>query len=340
MSYYVIEPTETSPLIEYGTDQSTGIYLSINEEDYFHTASAGLGIKLSDAEMRDKLKRHGVREKKIDALYAELKSLQAEFGQLAEDYKCCVCIKDTERVCEVCNLTFYCSSTCQAEDLPKHQTTCKPGPPRPPRSAKKVVSRISKLPKEEACSKCFSSTNKTCAKCKSVFYCSRECQVSDWSLTHKFVCQPDPFPSKQDEMRDVGQYSVYGFLLAEKVQLVEIDVEEDEASSDLVNLKAFLGEDDLRQVVWTCNPVTGRQFPYALVMRYRTYRFQDGSNELACKLTNNSNAHDWQGPLVIMKQALNTQNGFESNKQRYLDIELKDLNDVIDNLKRSVAPSE
>lgn len=28
-----------------------------------------------------------------------------------------------------------------------------------------------------------------CARCKKVFYCSRECQVSDWKLRHKTVCK-------------------------------------------------------------------------------------------------------------------------------------------------------
>lgn len=37
------------------------------------------------------------------------------------------------------------------------------------------------------CKKCEKAAYKRCSKCKSVWYCSRECQVGDWP-THKPTC--------------------------------------------------------------------------------------------------------------------------------------------------------
>lgn len=37
------------------------------------------------------------------------------------------------------------------------------------------------------CNKCGKDAIKKCGRCKSVYYCSRECQVEDWK-THKPIC--------------------------------------------------------------------------------------------------------------------------------------------------------
>ena len=46
-----------------------------------------------------------------------------------------------------------------------------------------------KLKHKAKCSNCDKpNSNLKCSKCKLVFYCSKECQVKDWS-THKLLCK-------------------------------------------------------------------------------------------------------------------------------------------------------
>lgn len=40
------------------------------------------------------------------------------------------------------------------------------------------------------CIVCQKPTKRRCSRCKSISYCSRECQVKHWSEEHKFQCQP------------------------------------------------------------------------------------------------------------------------------------------------------
>lgn len=37
------------------------------------------------------------------------------------------------------------------------------------------------------CEKCHKSATKRCSKCKSVWYCSRDCQLNHWK-DHKPIC--------------------------------------------------------------------------------------------------------------------------------------------------------
>jgi hypothetical protein len=48
--------------------------------------------------------------------------------------------------------------------------------------------------KNRRCSFCWSmndSITKKCANCRCVYYCSKECQVQDWTAYHKHVCYAD-----------------------------------------------------------------------------------------------------------------------------------------------------
>lgn len=38
------------------------------------------------------------------------------------------------------------------------------------------------------CNNCHQNATKRCSKCKQVWYCSRDCQLSDWKV-HKPTCQ-------------------------------------------------------------------------------------------------------------------------------------------------------
>lgn len=39
------------------------------------------------------------------------------------------------------------------------------------------------------CNKCGKAGTKTCSRCGSVWYCSKECQIEDWHLSHKLRCK-------------------------------------------------------------------------------------------------------------------------------------------------------
>ena len=54
----------------------------------------------------------------------------------------------------------------------------------------KIVSPedLSKPPSNNFCGKCGKETKQKCGKCKIVFYCSKECQTSEWP-SHKKFCQ-------------------------------------------------------------------------------------------------------------------------------------------------------
>ena len=39
-----------------------------------------------------------------------------------------------------------------------------------------------------ACLKRLNGNGKKCTKCKSVYYCNKECQIKDWKEKHKMDC--------------------------------------------------------------------------------------------------------------------------------------------------------
>ena len=51
------------------------------------------------------------------------------------------------------------------------------------------------------CAKCKKEAFKRCSKCKKVWYCSKECQVSHWKESHKAECvesKKEPTPKHPD----------------------------------------------------------------------------------------------------------------------------------------------
>ena len=59
-------------------------------------------------------------------------------------------------------------------------------------NSSKTIVQINFLP---ACNHCKRLTAKfdqlkKCSRCKSVLYCSKECQIADWSPHHKAICRP------------------------------------------------------------------------------------------------------------------------------------------------------
>lgn len=57
------------------------------------------------------------------------------------------------------------------------------------------------------CTVCGEATSNKCGKCGQVWYCRRECQVTDWN-EHKNVCKyPESYEVKQSEGRGFGLFA-------------------------------------------------------------------------------------------------------------------------------------
>jgi hypothetical protein len=115
--------------------------------------------------------------------------------------------------CGLCKIAQYCSKECQQTNWPRHRTTCdRGGASRTPASLQQCRDELATClavpptqqhddvhpgaPAAEsvkACQFCaksqahVASRLKLCNRCRSVRYCSVECQRSDWS-THKIQC--------------------------------------------------------------------------------------------------------------------------------------------------------
>jgi len=51
---------------------------------------------------------------------------------------------------------------------------------------------------ERSCETCGKPAKKWCAKCKVVWYCSRDCQSSHWKSSHKSICKEPPETTNVD----------------------------------------------------------------------------------------------------------------------------------------------
>jgi hypothetical protein len=140
----------------------------------------------------------------------------------------------------------------------------------------------------------------------------------------------------------MGKSSVYGMLFLEnenKVKVVEVEVENksiveddylNEYCFDYPVLRPIFGQTATKKSLFLIERENNE--PYGAELHYRD-DLNGGSkqNTLVLKATNRVNLHDWRGPLLILK-AINLPacigyNG--SVDPDYIDIELRDMKDVI-----------
>jgi zinc finger MYND domain-containing protein 10 len=67
------------------------------------------------------------------------------------------------------------------------------------------------------CGKCQKQAFKRCSKCKSVWYCSKECQVGDWP-NHKSACN-----KKAKELREAEEAKKKEVVIPKKPTIDELD---------------------------------------------------------------------------------------------------------------------
>ena len=98
---------------------------------------------------------------------------------------CTLCQKSASSRCSGCNLSYYCSKECQKSDWKDHKPECK----RKQNTEDKINElsqvfvqvQMNQITNCSKCAKKLDASMITCPSCKSVGYCSRECQVSHMS---------------------------------------------------------------------------------------------------------------------------------------------------------------
>ena len=104
--------------------------------------------------------------------------------------------------CVKCNEVVYCSVQCLKADADQHQKSCHLVPFYNAIGGEVITfdaddQQYMQAERENAgmvCANCDAMANKKCAACKSVAYCSKECQKKHWPV-HKTVCKIAPMES-------------------------------------------------------------------------------------------------------------------------------------------------
>jgi len=164
--------------------------------------------------MNDEIKEYGALKEDYGPAVALMKEHDPETVMCAN----CSIMFGT-KTCSVCEDAKYCSKECQKMAWPLHKTVCKPYEGRPmirvedmgcftnrlieqgeidgepidlDRAVKilqEIYDQTGKAKTAVLCANCTKKIGiKTCSRCLSASYCSKECQVAAWT-SHKTVCK-------------------------------------------------------------------------------------------------------------------------------------------------------
>ena len=177
-----------------------------------------------------------------------------------------------------------------------------------------------------SCIVCIKTATKYCSKCKSIRYCSRECQVSDWS-SHKFFCASLPFPPKENTSPSTR--TITGLLLnpdSLTPKIVEVPLDITFENYKLPNTEPFIGAIESSNYMQS-NPITNKNLKDTLVFIFRDNFLNDGSLPNTCieKLYKGKNDYPWKGPVLVVKMK-----GFSIERNIYADINYSDFKDIVD----------
>ncbi|XP_062588473.1 uncharacterized protein LOC134250136 isoform X2 [Saccostrea cucullata] len=124
---------------------------------------------------------------------------------------CTVCgKKGTMKVCQRCKIQKYCSPECQKADWQTHKSHCSQEEKSTSRNEK-----VSDVP-SPICANCRSqSARLRCSGCRVVYYCSKDCQMTDWNK-HKTSCKAYKSQPKVRETLTIGECSMMGLVTPEE----------------------------------------------------------------------------------------------------------------------------
>jgi hypothetical protein len=183
---------------------------------------------------------------------------------------------------------------------------------------------------QQICPICNEVGLRACSGCKSISYCSIECQQTDWPV-HKLLCkfQADLQPPTERHRRGI---LFPADLKGPKFAWVSCDLqqaEEDEPAWELSDVKPFLGSGDPfpRRYLVQRNVLRSRDIGHTIEIAFRDSFLIDGSilNQSVVRTTNGVAPHAWKGPVLALRKK-----GLGLDPLHYDHITMSDFRDVVD----------
>lgn len=186
------------------------------------------------------------------------------------------------------------------------------------------------------CIMCNGSNAKSCSSCHAISYCSPKCQKLDWPL-HKVICKP--FTNMPSRPSPSHKLAILFPVDSKEPQLIwvkcECHVEDDGRIAwkmpdtlpllEAENLNPIFRHEEFKGV--DRNVLRGFNLSYTVQVICRDNFLSDGSTPNVCvrHMTKGKMAHDWRGPIVVMRQP-----GTAFDLVFYEDIRAGDLRVAID----------
>ena len=183
-----------------------------------------------------------------------------------------------------------------------------------------------------SCIICNSAETHLCKQCHAASYCSTACQKRDWPC-HKLLCSSLSTETERPSPRHKRGILFRPDRNAPELAWIKCDEQPGDDYSpvfDIPDLRQIMGlpfQKLTRTTFWK-NFVRGRELKYLFETWMGDNFLNDGSlrNQSAAAATKGNMAHDWRGPLVVLKY-----NDLEE-RSRYADMGLQDFRDAVDYL--------
>lgn len=192
-----------------------------------------------------------------------------------------------------------------------------------------------------SCAICNTAGARACTRCRSISYCSRDCQQKDWS-SHRLLCAqfhaqpPRPSPSHRRAilLRPEAKTPQLEWVRCTKVENhPDYGTYELNDGIDTLMLSSDSGPttnySGITRVPFHRNIPRKRDLDHTIEASFRDNFLHDGStsNQAVHNVTKGKAVHDWRGPMVFMRKK---ELGY--NPLSYEDITLQDFRDVVDYL--------
>ncbi|KAL7269486.1 hypothetical protein RUND412_007849 [Rhizina undulata] len=175
-----------------------------------------------------------------------------------------------------------------------------------------------------ACTICNKPTTNLCAKCKSVAYCSRECQKPDWNV-HKALCSEVATLSSINHPYGPEALVHAAIFFPEDGQKPRF-VKVAEINGQLLTA-LYLGIRMEKTVPISTNLIRERAFDgYELLFHHlNDYHLNEVNvNASIKKVTGSYYTYTWKGPVIVCKQKITP------TTKQFCDIGMEDFRDVVD----------